>query len=74
MLMVLWAVKITEDGYTFQIDLKDAKGKALGLFKGYVLNAVDWAIRNPVARKTITFTTIDAAKTGEYFWGNKKTK
>lgn len=66
--------KIAEDGYTFQIDLKDVKGKELGVFKGYVLNAVDWAIRNPVARKTITFTTIDAAKTGEYFWGNKKTK
>lgn len=66
--------KLMEDGYTVGLLLKDSKGAEIGTFKGYVLSAVDWAIKNPVARKVISFTTIDSEKTGEYFWGNKKNK
>lgn len=62
---------LASDGYSIKVDLKTAKGKSIGTFNGYVLNAVDWALKTPTARKTVTFTTFDGEKTGEYFWGNK---
>ena len=62
---------LASDGYSIKVDLKTAKGKSIGTFNGYVLKAVDWALKTPTARKTVTFTTFDGEKTGEYFWGNK---
>lgn len=43
-----------------------------GTFTGYALPAVAWARTKGNDRKTVTFTTIDGTKTGEYFWGNKR--
>ncbi|MFA6936651.1 MAG: glycoside hydrolase family 43 protein [Treponema sp.] len=67
---------LASDGYTITINLKDSSGAALGTFKGYVLNAVDWARKGSVDRRTITFTTLcsntAATEAGEYFWGNKQ--
>lgn len=60
---------LSSDGYTFTISLDGS-----GTFRGYVLNAVDWARKKGKNRQTITFTTIDGEKTGEYFWGNKREK
>ena len=62
---------IASDGYSIKVDLKTAKGKSIGTFSGYALKAVDWALKTPTARKTVTFTTFDGERTGEYFWGNK---
>ena len=61
--------ELASDGYTFTVSL-DGVGK----FRGYALNAVDWAKRKGKNRKTISFTAFDGEKTGEYFWGNKKEK
>ena len=61
--------ELASDGYTFTVSLD-----GLGKFRGYVLNAVDWAKRKGKNRKTITFTCFDGEKSGEYFWGNKKEK
>lgn len=59
---------LAEDGYSITINLD-----GIGIFKGYVLNAVDWARKNAKgSHRTITFTTLDSTKTGEYFWGNKR--
>jgi len=66
--------KLDSDGYSFEITINTVKGQKIGTFKGYVLKAVDWANRKPVARKTISFTTIDDSSTGEYFWGNRRNK
>ena len=43
----------------------------IGTFHGYALKACDWARKSGSDRLTVTFTTIDGEKTGEYFWGNK---
>jgi arabinan endo-1,5-alpha-L-arabinosidase len=69
-----WHISL-DDGYTITITLTASGGKPLGTFTGYVLRAVDWARRGRAARKTITFTTIDAnndAEGGEYFFGNRR--
>ena len=58
-------VTLASDGYTATITLDN-----IGTFKGFFLHAVDWAKKSG-ARRTITFTTIDSSKSGEYFWGNK---
>jgi beta-xylosidase len=70
-------VTLGSDGYTVTITLKSADASATyGTFRGYVLNATDWARKGSVARQTITFTTIDCSSgdtsAGEYFFGNKK--
>ncbi len=57
------------DGYSFTVSLD-----GLGSFRGYVLKAVDWARKKGKTRQTISFTTIDGEKSGEYFWGNKREK
>ncbi len=61
--------KLENDGYTFSVSLD-----GVGNFRGYVLNAVDWAKKKGKNRRTITFTAFDGEKTGEYFWGNKREK
>ncbi|MBR4323427.1 glycoside hydrolase family 43 protein [Treponema sp.] len=65
---------LADDGYSITINLKDASGNAMGVFKGYALHAVDWARSSDY--RTITFTTIcsdaSASEGGEYFWGNKQ--
>ncbi|MCR5189052.1 MAG: glycoside hydrolase family 43 protein [Treponema sp.] len=59
---------LSEDGYTIEISLKD-----IGNFRGYVFQAVDWARKGTSgSRKTISFTTLDSTKSGEYLWGNRK--
>ena len=60
---------LDSNGYTFTISLD-----GVGNFRGYALKAVDWARRKGKTRKTISFTTIDGEKTGEYFWGNRREK
>ena len=62
---------LASDGYTVSLELKNTDGSAVGTFQGYALKAVDWA-RKKGTHYTITFTTIDSTKTGEYFWGNKR--
>lgn len=61
--------ELSSDGYTFTLSL-DGVGK----FRGYALKAVDWARKKGKNRQTITFTTFDGEKTGEYFWGNRRDK
>ncbi|MBR1404130.1 MAG: glycoside hydrolase family 43 protein [Treponema sp.] len=61
--------QLAADGYTFSISLD-----GVGDFRGYALDAVDWARRKGKNRRTITFTAFDGEKTGEYFWGNKREK
>ena len=61
--------KLESDGYTFAVLLD-----GVGEFRGYVLNAVDWAKRKGKNRRVITFTTYDGNTTGEYFWGNRREK
>jgi len=58
-------ITLASDGYSASISLDN-----VGTFRGYFLHAVDWAKKSG-ARRTITFTTIDSQKSGEYFWGNK---
>ena len=60
------------DGCTVTFELKDGAGNAIGTFTGYVLNAVDWSRKKGNNRRTVTFTTIDATTTGEFFWGNRR--
>ncbi len=55
-----------DDGYSLVIEI------AQGTFRGYALNAVDWAKKSGNTRKTITLTTIDGTQSGEYLWGNKR--
>ena len=59
---------LSDDGYTIEIDLKD-----VGVFRGAVFNAVDWAKKGTSgSRKTISFTALDSTKSGEYLLGNRK--
>lgn len=62
-----WA--LGADGYSFSVSLD-----GVGTFKGYALKAVDWAMKKSKTRQTVTFTSIDGEKTGEYFWGNRRQK
>ncbi len=58
---------LQDDGYSVTLKLKDGR-----TFTGYALQAVDWARKgNSGLRKTITITSLDSEKTGEYLWGNK---
>ena len=61
---------LANDGYSITINLT-----GLGMFKGYILKATDWA-RKSGDRRTVTFTTLcsdsTATKKGEYFWGNMR--
>ncbi len=64
---------LAKDGSSVTLTLKDTEGASIGTFKGYALKAYDWARKGEnVERHTITFTTLDATTTGEYFWGNKR--
>ncbi len=56
-----------EDGFSIVIELD-----GIGSFRGYAFEAVDWARKRSAKRKTVSFSTIDGSKTGEYFWGNKR--
>ncbi len=56
---------IASDGITATIVLD-----GIGTFNGYFFHTVDWAKKNG-SRRTISFSTIDGTRTGEYFWGNK---
>ena len=64
---------LADDGYTATISLN-----GYGTFKGYFLNAVDWARKGGTSaeRSTIRFTTLcsdnSASSAGEYFWGNRQ--
>ncbi len=64
------------DGYSVTFVLSE-NGSAIGIFKGIVMNAVDWAKKGSSAkRKTVTFTAICEStnsnyKKGEYIFGNK---
>lgn len=59
---------LADDGYSISISLDN-----IGTFKGYVLNAVDWAKKSASGtRKVVSFTTLDGENCGEYLWGNKK--
>ncbi|MCR4743473.1 MAG: glycoside hydrolase family 43 protein [Treponema sp.] len=61
---------LMQDGYTIEMDIKN-----IGIFRGYVFQAVDWAKKSTSAsRKTISFTLLDSEKSGEYFWGNRKNR
>ena len=63
---------LSRDGYSIALTLETNEHAPLGEFTGYALHAVDWA-RKAGARRTITFTTVDASgRCGEYFWGNKR--
>jgi len=67
---------LDNDGYSITLVLSDKDENLLGIFKGYVLNAVDWNLKGTsVERRTITFTTLcsdsSATEAGEYFWGNR---
>ena len=58
---------LEDDGYSVVFDID-----GIGTFKGYVLNAVDWAKKKGNSRRVLTFTAFDGSKTGEYLWGNKR--
>ncbi len=59
---------LAEDGHSIEIDIDD-----IGIFKGYVFKAVDWSRKDlSGTRKTISFTSLDSEKTGEYLWGNRR--
>ena len=70
---------LSDDGYSITLTLENGDGVALGKFKGFVLNAVDWAVKGGASakRRTLTFTTLcydstgNSQKAGEYFWGNR---
>ncbi len=67
------------DGYSLILYLSDASGNSLGVFKGCMMHAVDWAVKGgaDATRRTITFTTLcyddsnSSSEAGEFFWGNK---
>ena len=59
---------LLDDGCSIRLSIDGT-----GDFQGYVLNSVDWAKKGTSgSRKTISFTALDAEKTGEYIWGNRK--
>ncbi len=65
--------KLGKDGSKITLFVKDKDGGDIGTFSGYALRAYDWARKGEdVERRTITFTTVDGAKSGEYFWGNRR--
>lgn len=66
-----WELK--EDG-AITIDLKSLGGEDLGIYKGFVLQATDWALKGKSSTyDTVTFTTF-SEESGEYFFGNLKIK
>ena len=69
------SVSLGEKG-SITIELKSAEGLALGTFKGFVMNAVDWYRKGTsTARKTITLTALDStsgdSSAGEYVFANR---
>lgn len=66
--------KFEKDGVQHvKMTIKDKKAtKKSYEFYGYFMNAVDWTGESSEKFKTITFTCLDSAGSGEYFWGNKR--